>query len=325
MCRQLQLTMAMLTLGTDCSGIEAVAEALQQLGIEYEHVFSSEVYKHARRYIELNHSPTTIYGDMTQRDVSTMRSVDLYVAGPPCQPYSTLNTHQSTNDVRKQPWQHCLAYICTHRPRHVILENVRAFQRSPLFAQTITELTQMGYYVDSRVLTPCDFDSPQSRNRVFIVASDKKIVWPSPVPLTHTVLDLLDTSIRDEPALIPSCHRYLRVWDIPRDLPGVIEVNAVSRIHYPYTRDGKEPKPIPREKLHLVVRDTVAPCMVAHVPGLFVNHLNRLMSPAELLTLQGFRPDSVRFPNGMSHNQKNKLIGNSISVPVLKAILTCLL
>ena len=35
--------MVTLCVGTDCSGIEAPLQALQQLGVPYEHVFSSEI------------------------------------------------------------------------------------------------------------------------------------------------------------------------------------------------------------------------------------------------------------------------------------------
>ena len=33
----------MLRVGTDCSGIEAPIEALRQLNISYDHIFSSEI------------------------------------------------------------------------------------------------------------------------------------------------------------------------------------------------------------------------------------------------------------------------------------------
>lgn len=37
-----------LRVGTDCSGMEAPIMALQGLGVEFEHVFSSEVDRYAR-------------------------------------------------------------------------------------------------------------------------------------------------------------------------------------------------------------------------------------------------------------------------------------
>lgn len=46
-----------LTIGTDCSGIEAPLEALNQMGIKYEHKWSCEIDNFARKSIQANYNP----------------------------------------------------------------------------------------------------------------------------------------------------------------------------------------------------------------------------------------------------------------------------
>ena len=62
----------MLKIGTDCSGIEAPIEALKKIcknhHLEYRHIFSSEIDEYAIKYIQANHSPEILYGDMKKRE-----------------------------------------------------------------------------------------------------------------------------------------------------------------------------------------------------------------------------------------------------------------
>ena len=69
--------------GTDCSGIEAPLHALQQLGVPYEHVFSSEICPTVRKQLLANHDPQIFYEDATARDNGSAPYVDFYVAGWP--------------------------------------------------------------------------------------------------------------------------------------------------------------------------------------------------------------------------------------------------
>ena len=89
--------MVTIRVGTDCSGIEAPLHALQQLGVPYEHVFSSEICPAARKRLLANHSPQILYENVLTRDDDTAPYVYLYVAAWPCQGNSMLG--------KKEAWQ----------------------------------------------------------------------------------------------------------------------------------------------------------------------------------------------------------------------------
>lgn len=80
--------MKKLRIGTDCSGIEAPIEALKQMRIPFEHVWSCEIDPYARKSIEANYKPNILYEDIFKRNHNTLPDIDIYVCGFPCQPFS---------------------------------------------------------------------------------------------------------------------------------------------------------------------------------------------------------------------------------------------
>jgi site-specific DNA-cytosine methylase len=52
-----------LRVGTDCSGIDVAVWVLRDMGVDVQHVFSSEVDATCVRTIRANHQPEVLYGD----------------------------------------------------------------------------------------------------------------------------------------------------------------------------------------------------------------------------------------------------------------------
>ena len=71
-----------LKVGTDCSGMEAPIQALNNLGVTVEHVFSCDIDEHAKKTIQENYPPLKWYKDLTKRDNERAPKV-FYVAGFP--------------------------------------------------------------------------------------------------------------------------------------------------------------------------------------------------------------------------------------------------
>ena len=74
---------------TDCAGLETPITVLKKIGREIVHQSFSESCPQARRSIWGNHNPVHLCHDLTDRDNSKMPQVDLYIAGFPCQPFSS--------------------------------------------------------------------------------------------------------------------------------------------------------------------------------------------------------------------------------------------
>ena len=115
-----------LVVGSDCSGMCTESHALDALGIAHTHAFCSEVWEPAIRCVRAMGSkrPKLVYRDVTERSVSEVPYVDLYVCGFPCQPNSVMNLKKTNNDTRRDPMQKAIEYIQEKRPKYWVLENV---------------------------------------------------------------------------------------------------------------------------------------------------------------------------------------------------------
>ena len=83
-----QTAPTIITIGTDCSGMDAPIKALQKLHVEFQHKFSCENDKEAVKTIMANFKPEIMESDIRDRDMKSTPYVDIYVAGFPCQPFS---------------------------------------------------------------------------------------------------------------------------------------------------------------------------------------------------------------------------------------------
>ena len=117
-----------LQVATDCSGMESPILALKDLGIDHGHVFSSDTCKCSRKVSRLVSRPMKSYKNIIHRDNGTTDGCDLYVAGPPCQPYSRAGKKRGAKDKRSCLLYFVLDYIVQTRPRVAVLEQVPQFK-----------------------------------------------------------------------------------------------------------------------------------------------------------------------------------------------------
>ena len=110
---------------TDCSGMEAPMMALQNLNLDYEHTFSSDITRQARCTVKHNTSPHILHHDLQDRSNDKAPGVDIYRVGAPCQPFSSVGKRGGEDQTgRDLIFFHLFEYIAKHKPQLVILGNV---------------------------------------------------------------------------------------------------------------------------------------------------------------------------------------------------------
>lgn len=145
-------------------------------------VAASEIDEPARRVYEANWgiAPLGDIRSLTEPQV-TLPAHEVLTAGFPCQPFSKSGKQLGVEDARGTLFFSVLQAVRHHKPKLLVLENVRNLagpKHTDTYSNIITLLRQQGYKVSSRplIISPHQLSAsvggrPQHRERVFILAT----------------------------------------------------------------------------------------------------------------------------------------------------------
>ncbi len=114
--------------------------------------------------------------DLTK--LKTLGKVDLITGGFPCQSFSMMGEQKGFQDPRGNLFFEILKIIDQTKSPYVLLENVKNLKTHDTGKtyQTIkSKLEERGYFVFSDIFNSANFDLAQTRNRIYIFATTKKI------------------------------------------------------------------------------------------------------------------------------------------------------
>lgn len=132
---------------------------------------------------------------------------DVLIGGFPCQPFSTLGNLKGFDDDRGTLFFMIKEILLKSDTKVAVLENVKNFvahDKGRTLERVKAELEEIGYKVYHKVLNSADFGIPQRRNRLFIVAINKKYFkdvefeFPTSMPLETITQDLLDEEVDEK-------------------------------------------------------------------------------------------------------------------------------
>lgn len=319
----------MIRVGTDFSGIGSFEQALKNLKIEHTTVFACDSDKYARQTYIANHGhPQNMSIDVATRSVPTCQ-LDIYMATPPCQPFSLAGEKKGEDDERGVLFYNTHEFIKRNQPRYFILENVkglidddngRTFKRwlYMLGGKSINgtpvifpHWESVPYHIYWKVMNPTDFDVPQFRQRVFIIGvkhdEDNTFRFPKIKRKTKKMKDLLDSNVSKSfylsDVMLEKIERISvegRVANLnkggQRGLVYGINSDYITSLT---ATDYKQPPSI-------MLTDEWNPCEI------------RYMTPKECIRFMGF-PETFKTP--CSNTQTYKQAGNSVVVQVLEEII----
>lgn len=100
--------------------------ALQRLPqIPVEHTFCSDSDEDCQKLLQKFYNPKTLYGDVSNRKEEDEKTVDLYIATPPCQAWSAQGKKRGLKDPRGGLMTVAMKYVKRRKPRAFVLENVK--------------------------------------------------------------------------------------------------------------------------------------------------------------------------------------------------------
>ncbi|EDA4456544.1 DNA cytosine methyltransferase [Salmonella enterica] len=146
-------------------------QALNELNISHECVFSSEIDSKARASYELNFNEIPS-GDITEINSSSIPSFDFLLAGFPCQAFSHAGKMKGFDDTRGTLFFDVARILNDKKPKYFLLENVRGLithDKGNTYKTIEKTLTDIGYNVKYILLNSSDFGVPQNRVRIYIL------------------------------------------------------------------------------------------------------------------------------------------------------------
>jgi DNA (cytosine-5)-methyltransferase 1 len=325
------------------AGIGGIRMPFQELGGHC--VFSSEWDKFSQKSYAANYGEVP-QGDITDIAADDIPEHDLLLAGFPCQAFSQAGLRQGFNDTRGTMFFEIQRVLAHHRPKAFLLENVKQLRghekgrtlntilsilrgeegavipdNIPMSEDARKSLsTPLRYRVGFEVLSAKNFGVPQNRERVYIIGFDRDQVSEAEArDLPREILDglkerksetrlgdVLEANASVDPKftisdrLLAGHERRLRAHRAKGNGFGFSLFNAESpycnTISARYFKDGSE-----------VLIDQSD-----------IEKNPRKLTPRECARIQGF-PEEFNV-DAVSNVQNYRQFGNSVSVPVVRAI-----
>lgn len=211
-----------LTVGSACTGWCAESQALTALGVAHRIEFVCDFDKDVQKFINGNLKYQRLHKNVFSEGFAAETAVDIFCAGPPCQPYSSEGAQRGDEDPRSQVICPMLDYVSEQRPLMVLFENVPRWmtvgkKNFDMCLERLSDIKaddgQPFYNLYAKTVNSLAYGSPQSRKRVYVIAlarfADQGFTWPE----TSTAPDL--SSIVDDGSVF---HASCSPQDVPEDM-----------------------------------------------------------------------------------------------------------
>jgi DNA (cytosine-5)-methyltransferase 1 len=175
-------------------------------------VLASDIDEKARTTYETNHKVKPL-GDIKNIDIHSISSFNLICGGFPCQAFSIAQwkDQKAFDDPRGTLFFEIIKIIDVHKPKCILLENVANLINinKGVVLQTILNcLKTRGYKVSYQLLSPHQFGIPQTRERVYIVATASEKEFDFKILSERSskckLDDILDTDVSEDHYIDPS-------------------------------------------------------------------------------------------------------------------------
>lgn len=194
----------LVSLFSGCGGMD-----LGFLHAGFDIIYANDFDADAQRVYEKN------FGNIDKRsildvDEKEIPDCDILTAGFPCQPFSNAGNRKGVNDSRGNLYKECLRVIKEKRPKVVVFENVRGLlstkdeNGNPLIETIVSNLDELGYTTNYKLVNASSYGVPQNRVRVIVVAIRKDLKLTFEFPEEESKDGLNIGNCIDIPADVPN-------------------------------------------------------------------------------------------------------------------------
>jgi site-specific DNA-cytosine methylase len=219
---------------------------------------------------------------------------------PPCQPFSRRGQRKDIEDARTRALLRLIDAIASIRPTAIGLENVIGFADSQAAERLLDRLDACGYQVMVRELCPSQMQWPNRRPRYYLLASLERLPAWQPLPTYQLELSQLvedSHSLDDHPQIWLPAQQFER-FAAAIDRIDSLQVGAISACFA-----SSYGKTLLQAGSYLRSGDRY-----------------RRFTPREVARLLGF-PETYCL-QGLGYRTLWKLLGNSLSLPAVRYVLS---
>ena len=135
-------------------------------------------------------------GDINEIPISNIPEHDILTAGFPCQPFSSAGKKLGVRDIRGTLFERIVEIVDQKQPTYFFLENVKrllTMESGYHFRLILNALSELGYFIEWRIVNPLQFGIPQNRDRVFIFGTKLNSTNITPLALETLSVFLTDS------------------------------------------------------------------------------------------------------------------------------------
>jgi len=281
-----------------------------------------------------------------KRGIKGLPSFDLLTGGFPCQAFSMMGKQKGFDDLRGNVFFKILEIIKIKKPKFILLENVKnivTHNKKETFRTILESIEDVGYkYIYYDIFNSNNFALAQTRNRVFIFASRKRL----PKDFTFDCDSIVSSFLRvfEQSSVLKQKYTYEvlekdvdKKYYLSEIIKPTILSNGTKNFKSKSDIDQLIARPLTATmaKMHRACQDNYfSDDYIQAIDPLGYSQMQfskdelakkciRRITPKEAFNLQGF--DDVFFHNAkkamISDSQLYKQAGNAVSVNTVYAIL----
>ena len=278
-------------------------------------IFANDISESSKTIYDENFNHKLTLKDLNNIKVNEIPSHDILTGGFPCQPFSIAGNQAGFQDTRSNVFWKILEIIDYHKPKCIILENVKnltSHDDGKTFKIIKKNLEDRGYFIRYKILDTSEITGiPQHRERIYIVCIKSKTIYDK-FNLDFNKKEKAKISTILEPIEnIKEKYYYNNTsstWNLLSE--NVKKKETIYQYIRVYVRENKSSE---------------CPTLTANmgtgghnVPIILDDKGIRKLTPRECFNFQGF-PSTYKLPL-ISDSQLYKLAGNAVSVPIVKLI-----
>ena len=263
------------------------------------------------------------HGDITKIDEKEIPQHDILCAGFPCQAFSISGKRLGFKDTRGTLFFDVARIAKYHKPKVLILENVKNFKEhdnGKTLSTVLRTLDEIGYNTFYDVLSASDYGVPQKRERIYFVSFKKNLKikdfkFRNQRKIESMLKDIVLPDKETKEYVLKRNDIYLHKQSPDKDMFGNY---PQKRIRVGIVNKGGQGERIYSQFGHAIALTAYGGGVGAKTGLYQINNKIRKLAPRECARLFGFPEDfKLHEKDSVSYKQ----FGNSVVVNVLKDII----